>query len=261
MFRIAMSLMLTLLFSFTSAVTNARQSKQWVKIGTSVPYQLATQFEWQTNSNIYISAEIGSFASPYQDLVLNHLTNVSNNPIIPALTGAILEDGYLYALRGGKLIGSNNRFQLGGYIQHISLRGDRKPTALMGEYFDVDVNNLPSLSLSSQITVAGIDMGMRFPISPKFSIHTSVSLGYAVDATTEISSSEIGFNQIGDALGQEAAKAIQSKGFLPSVNVFLAYRLFGQNTGNHGKPRSKKARRLLSRQTDDLPKQYDEVDR
>ncbi len=236
------------ILSLLSLSAQAQRSVQWVKAGVSVPYQFSLQYEWQTPSQFYVAAEAGAFAQPFRKVVFSYASSISGSPIVPEIIKETIESGNLYTLRVGRLFGSDSRWQLGGYLQYIDLSGKQRLQSLQGKYFNVSEAYLPVLSIRSQIQLAGVEFGYRFPISPKFSIHTSMSFGKIFRSDSEIGSSTDNFEMLSKAFANEADESLKNFGIVPAFNIHLAYRLGGENVGRHGNHHNRRAKRLLSRQ-------------
>jgi hypothetical protein len=227
------------------AVPSFAQQSHWIKAGTNAPVQHALQYEFQTGGRVFMAVEAGYVPKGYQRTIFNAIRGVSNNPIVPDLVQSTLRSANTYSLRAGLLLG---KFHVAAYGQQLALRGGGQPISLMGAYFDTDPSHVPHIGFRAQLYQLGLNAGFRQPLGRRFQLHAEVSFARTVASPVSFTSSNEGFANLSGMLASELKRSIKQYGYVPSANVYLAYRLGGSK-----RPLTKAQRRLLSQRNMPAP--------
>lgn len=202
----------------------AQTTSHWLKAGTNAPYQYSLQYEINWSEKVYLSVESGIFAKTYQPILFRALENKTQGSLAGALVKSTFQSLQFHSVHAGWQFGA---IQVGVFGQQGILKGDGKPTDLIGTYYDVHPESLPHLNFTAKTYQLGMSLGYRMPISKRLELHTSVGLSRIMNAQTSLTATINGSNAAGivQILGEQMRQAIISSDYVPSLNIHIAYKL------------------------------------
>lgn len=222
---------LVLLFSITA---NAQNEKPIIfELGTEFPLNYSLGFGADIYENVQFTLRAGILTKPYDAIILNTLKLFGveesyTNTIGDSFThGFVLKGGLNYKFEG---------FYIGAYYSFFRLNAADVPTDLLNNFYGI---NLPTSStldfieyhLRSNLHNLGVSVGKSFPINEQFSIGGEFSMAKTIGSKSGVSSNfDPDMVMATGIIHKELDPLYKKYGFLPSVNIFIRFKLLKAKT-------------------------------
>lgn len=212
-------------------------SKSSIFIGTQIPLQFTTGYAFQISNHFSAKAQAGFLTKPYDGLIVNSLQVFGLDKNL----GRVIKK----AFRTGRLLGIGLDYHFGKnyagiYGQYIHLKGGGiTPADALSVYFNQDFSSfdptgLPAFEFNMQSDILNINamFGHEFQLrNPHLSINTEVGLSKIVASKNYFSSNRSAVDgtafarNIYNQIDKEMRTAFWKYGFIPTISVYLVYRL------------------------------------
>lgn len=212
-------------------------SKSSLFIGTQIPLQFTAGYAYRISNNFSAKAQGGFLTQPYDGLIVNSLQAFGLDKNL----GRVIKK----AFKTGSLLGIGLDYHFGkNYAgisgQYIYLKGGGiTPADALSVYFNQDFSNfdptgLPAFEFNMRSDILNINAmyGHEFQLrNPHLSINTEVGLSKMVASKNYFSSNRSAIDRTAFArniysqLDKEMRTAFWKYGFIPTINVYLVYRL------------------------------------
>lgn len=212
-------------------------SKSSIFIGTQIPLQFTAGYAYRVSNHFSAKAQVGFLTQPYDGLIVNSLQAFGLDKNL----GRVIKK----AFRTGSLLGIGLDYHFGkNYAgisgQYIDLKGGGiTPADALSVYFNQDFSNfdptgLPAFEFNMQSDILNINaiFGHEFQLrNPHLSLNTEVGLSKIVASKNYFSSNRSLVDgtafarNIYNKLDKEMRTAFWKYGFVPTISVYLVYRL------------------------------------
>jgi hypothetical protein len=209
-------------------------SQHVIKVGSQIPIQYAAQYDFLTSKHFSVNAQLGILTKPYDQVILNILESFGvSEEVVDVLT---------YAFDFGLVsqMGVNYHFKknyLGVTGSWIHLRASDTPVAIMESAYNVDVSSYPTrpkqntsspitITLASELFTTGILYGRRFNFkNPRVELHTELGFAKVIASKNYVDSAQRSLTNLSALVDEELDDDYLAYGYLPSINLFLVYKL------------------------------------
>lgn len=212
-------------------------SKSSLFIGTQIPLQFTAGYIYRISNHFSIKAQGGFLTQPYDGLIVNSLEAFGLDKNL----GRVIKK----AFRTGSLMGIGLDYHFGkNYAgisgQYVHLKGGGiTPADALSVYFNQDFSSfdptgLPAFEFNMQSDILNVNamFGHEFQLpNPHLSINTEIGLSKIVNSKNYFSSNRplvdgTAFaRNIYNQLDKEMRTAFWKYGFIPTVSIYLVYRL------------------------------------
>lgn len=212
-------------------------SKSHLFIGTQVPLQFTAGYEYQFSNRISARAQAGFITKPFSGFIVEAMEAFGLDKSLGRVIKKAFKSGTIIG------VGPNYHFRknyIGLYGQYMHLRGGGiTPADALSIYFKKDftafnINSLPlfEFSMQSNILNAGAMFGHRFQLrNPRLAVNGEAGLSKILASKNAFSSNRPLIDQtaLAKSLFKEIDKEMQDAfwkhGFIPTINLYLAYQL------------------------------------
>ncbi|HVG15738.1 MAG TPA: hypothetical protein VM935_12280 [Chitinophagaceae bacterium] len=220
-----------------SATSNKSFSKSRVFVGSQIPVQLTAGYGYQFSNRLAIQSYAGLITKPYGGFIVNAMEAFGMDKYLAQVIKKSFKSGTVLGLGPNYLFGKN---YFGIYGQYMHLKGGGvTPADALSVYFKKDFTQfdvagppLFEFSLQSNLMNVGALFGRSFQLrNPRISINGEISLSKIVASKNSFASNRSFVDQTAYAknlykeLDSEMRDAYRKHGFIPTINVYLAYRL------------------------------------
>lgn len=212
-------------------------SRHQLFIGTQIPLQYSVGYAYQVSNALSVKAQAGIITKPYDNFIRGSMEAFGLDKNL----GRVIRKSF----RAGTVLGLGANYHFGkNYVgihgQYVHLRaGGITPADALGIYFKKDFSGfdpteLPAFEFNMQSNLynVGALYGRQFVLpNPRFALNVEVSLAKVIASRNTFGSNRNFIDQTGIAKGlyreldEELRDAYWKYGFLPTVNVYLVYKL------------------------------------
>lgn len=216
---------------------NESLSKSHVFIGAQIPLQFTAGLGYRFSSRISVQAQAGIITRPFSGFIVNAMNTFGMNKKLSQVIKKAFRSGTLIGIGPNYHFGKN---YVGIYGQYMHLKGGGiTPADALSVYFKKDFTqfNLTGLpvfefSMQSNAVNAGTFFGHEFRLrNPRFSLQGEAGLSKIVASESGFTSNRTLIDQTAFArnlyreMDREMRDAYWKYGFMPTVNLYLAYHL------------------------------------
>jgi hypothetical protein len=220
-----------------SRVQDTTFSNSHVFAGSQIPLQFTAGYGYQFNGRWSARAQVGYITKPYGGFIVNALETFGLDKNLGRVIKKAFTNGSIIGIGPNYHFGKN---YAGVYAQYIHLRGGGiSPADALSIYFkkdftSFDVGALPAFefSMQSNILNTGLLVGHQFQLqNPQFRIDGEVGFSKIVASKNTFNSNRALVDQTAFAkniykeIDDEMQSAYWKHGFIPTVNVYLVYRI------------------------------------
>jgi hypothetical protein len=212
-------------------------SKAHVFIGTQVPLQFTGGLGYQFSDRVSARAQAGFITKPYSGFIVDAMEAFGLDKYLGRVIRKAFRSGTVFGIGPVYHFGKN---YVGVYGQYMHLKGGGiTPADALSVYFkkdftEFDLTGLPvfEFSMQSNMVNAGALFGRRFDLkNPRLSINGEIGLSKIVASRNSFSSNRTLIDRTSLArnlyadLDKEMQDAYWKHGFVPTLNLYLVYRL------------------------------------
>ena len=219
------------------ALTSPVSSRSEVFVGTQIPLQFTAGYGFHFSDRISARAQAGFITKPYSGFIVDALEAFGLDNYLSRVIKKAFSSGTVLGIGPNYHFGKN---YIGVYAQYINLKGGGiSPADALSIYFkrdftSFDVNALPAFqfSMQSNILNTGLLFGRQFQLKhPQLSINGEAGLSKIVASKNSFASNRTLIDATAFArnmykeFDREMQSAYWKHGFIPSINVYLVYRI------------------------------------
>jgi hypothetical protein len=212
-------------------------SNSHVFVGTQVPLQFTAGYGYRFSNRLSAQVQAGLITKPYSGFMVDAMETFGMDKYLARVIRKAFQNGVVFGVGPNLHFGNN---YVGVYGQYMRLQGGGiTPADALSIYFKkdfsaFDVNGLPvfEFTMQSNAVNAGALFGHRFPFrNPRLAMHGEVSLSKIVASKNSFSSNRTIVDRTAFArniyaeIDEEMQKAYWKYGFIPTLNLYLVYRL------------------------------------
>lgn len=212
-------------------------AKSSLLAGTQIPLQFTVGFEYRLSRQLSARVQAGIISKPYSGFVVDAMEAYGMDKYLARVIRK--------SFRGGTVLGLGTNFHfrknyLGLFGQYMRLNaGGITPADALSIHFKKDfsefnLNGLPvfEFTMQSNMINAGLLFGRQFHLrNPRFAINAEAGIAKIVASKNSFSSNRKIVDQTRFAsnlykeLDEEMRSAYWKHGFIPTLNLYLVYRL------------------------------------
>ena len=212
-------------------------SKSHVFIGTQVPLQFTAGYGYRFSNRLSARAQGGFITKPYSGFIVDAMEAFGLDEYLARVIKKSFKKGSVFGIGPAYHFGKS---YIGVYGQYMHLSGGGiTPADALSVYFkkdftDFDVTGLPvfEFSMQSNMVNAGALFGRKFQLkAPRLSIDAEAGVSKILGSKNSFSSNRALIDQTSFAknlykeIDTEMQKAYWKHGFIPTLNLYLVYRL------------------------------------
>lgn len=217
--------------------TEGKTARNSLLAGTQIPLQFTVGYEHRLSRQVSARVQVGIVSKPYSSFIVDAM---EANGMDKYLSRVIRK-----SFRGGIVLGLGPNFHFGkNYFgitgQYMRFRaGGITPADALSIHFkkdfsQFDLNGLPlfEFAMQSNIINAGLLYGRQFQLRhPRLALHAEAGIAKIVASNNSFSSNRSSVDRTRFAanlyaeLDEEMRSAYWKHGFIPTLNLYLFYRL------------------------------------
>ena len=204
----------------------AKTQQTNVFIGTQIPVCYSLGIEKGFSDLVALSLQGGILTSPYDKIILNILKSFGTEDVLVNTVGEAFSHGLVIQVTPTV---QTKRWYGGPFYSFFSLVAKDAPADLIENYYGVDIpdriqSRTRELILTSNLHNAGILIGRKFDLKTKLELRTEISFAKTFNSSSKLSTANYDFENISTSIDEELSKYYKDFGYIPSLNLFLAYK-------------------------------------
>lgn len=206
-------------------------------VGTQIPLQFTAGYEHRLSSKWSTRVQAGFVTKPYSGFIVDAMEAYGMDKYLSRVIRKSFQSGVVFGL-GPNFHFGKNYLGLTGQYMRLKAGGITPADALsihfQRDFSQFDLNALPAFefTMQSNIINAGLLFGRQFLLrNPRFAINAEAGIAKIIASKNSFSSNRPVVDQTGFAanlykeLDQEMRSAYWKHGFIPTINLYLVYRL------------------------------------